>query len=284
MASFLGQATLSYGECRANSNYTAGEVVGALSVEKMALCSTYSCGQSLFFVLQLINRSSETLSSVCITDDLGTYTDSGMLLTPLSYVEGSALLYREERISPVSASAGEASITLQGFSLPPHCTALLLYEVCVNAAAPMEAGATIKSTSTASACGLIEPVSASSTVCAAACPQLVLFKSLSPKTISPGEKLTYTFVIQNIGAAPTSPEENLTISDVFDPVLSDIEVYYNDTPWQIGTSFTYNAKSGLFTTLPNAIFVPAASFVRSHTTGASAMTPGVATIRITGTV
>lgn len=50
-----------------------------------------------------------------------------------------------------------------------------------------------------------------------------------------------------------------------------------------GTNYTYNAATGVFTTLAGQITVPAATFTQ-NTDGTFTVTPGTATLVITGTV
>ena len=73
-------------------------------------------------------------------------------------------------------------------------------------------------------------------------------------------------------------------TDKFDPILSDIEVTYNGTPWTEGNEYEYNTTTGEFETKAGAITVPSATTTRDDTTGAVSITPGVSTITVTGTI
>ena len=74
------------------------------------------------------------------------------------------------------------------------------------------------------------------------------------------------------------------MTDKFDPILSDIEVTYNGTPWTEGNEYEYNTTTGKFETKAGAITVPSATTTRDDTTGAVSIIPGVSTITVTGTV
>jgi hypothetical protein len=67
-------------------------------------------------------------------------------------------------------------------------------------------------------------------------------------------------------------------------VFADKTVTYNGTAWTEGVNYTYDPTSGLFTTLPGQITVPAAAYTQDPTSGAWSVTPGTAIISITGNV
>ena len=74
------------------------------------------------------------------------------------------------------------------------------------------------------------------------------------------------------------------MTDTFDPILSNLTVALNGTPWTEGTEYTYDETTGLFATLPGGITVPAATYTQDADTGAWIVTPGVTTLVVTGTV
>ena len=45
-----------------------------------------------------------------------------------------------------------------------------------------------------------------------------------------------------------------------------------------------NQATGLFTTVPSQILVPAATYTQDPVTGAYTVTPGIATLVVTGTI
>ena len=51
----------------------------------------------------------------------------------------------------------------------------------------------------------------------------------------------------------------------------------------VTTFYTYDETTGLFQTVPGQITVPAATFTQS-TTGEYTVTPGIATVTVTGTI
>ena len=91
-------------------------------------------------------------------------------------------------------------------------------------------------------------------------------------------------MIQNTGNTAVIATDNATITDTFDPVLSNIAVTFNGVSWATPTNYTYNTVTGQFATNAGQITVPAATYAQDPTTGATIIQPGVSTLTITGTV
>jgi hypothetical protein len=98
------------------------------------------------------------------------------------------------------------------------------------------------------------------------------------------DRVTYTFVIQNSGNQAVVATDDAIITDVFDPILTNLTVTYNGAAWTEGVNYTYDAATGLFSTLPGSITVPAASYTQNPVTGEYTVTPGIATLVVTGTI
>ncbi|MBQ6539775.1 MAG: hypothetical protein IJL71_01950, partial [Oscillospiraceae bacterium] len=93
-----------------------------------------------------------------------------------------------------------------------------------------------------------------------------------------------TFVIQNSGNTEADAEDEVTVTDVFDPVLSDLTVTFNGEAWAEGTNYTYDRTTGEFVTIPGQITVPAATFTQDPETGVIITNPGVSVLTVTGTI
>ena len=128
------------------------------------------------------------------------------------------------------------------------------------------------------------PVTAMETVTADTEPVLTISKSITPSQVVDNDRVTYTFVIQNSGSAPVVATDNAAISDTFDPILTALSVTFNGATWTEGTQYNYNEATGLFTTVPGQIVVPAATYTQDPVTGAYTVTPGIATLVVTGTI
>ena len=96
--------------------------------------------------------------------------------------------------------------------------------------------------------------------------------------------MTYTFVIRNTGNEAVTAEDNAAITDTFDPILTDLAVTFNGAAWAAGTQYTYDEATGLFSTVPGQITVPAAAYTQNPETGEYILTPGIATLVVTGTI
>jgi hypothetical protein len=132
--------------------------------------------------------------------------------------------------------------------------------------------------------GISTPATATETVTAAAEAVLTISKSITPMQVVDNERVTYIFVIQNAGNEEVAATDDAVITDTFDPILTDLTVTYNGVPWTEGVQYAYNEATGLFTTLPGALPVPAATYMQDPVTGAYTVTPGIATLVVTGTI
>lgn len=284
MATFFNQATLSYSGGQTSSNIVSGELVEALSVTKTATLETYRSGERLTYVIGLVNTSASSIGPITLSDDLGAVTTETGVVYPLSYVDASAELF----INGVPATAPTAiagpPLLLSGITVPAGGNAVVVYSVDVTEFASPEEGGSIVNTITASGAGIATPVSASETVTAADGPLLSITKAVDPVQVVGGEPLTYTFVISNSGNTPATATDDVTVTDVFDPILNITSVTLDGTPLAEVTDYSYDEGTGVFTTVPGRITVPAATFTVDPVTGAFVTTPGTTTLTVTGTV
>ena len=284
MATFQNQATLTYGGNVTTSNVVTGELQQAVSAAKYALGETYTQGEVLTYVISLVNSGTTPLTDLTVTDNLGAYTLGGNTLVPLDYVEGSLAYYvgGARQVTPVVTSTDPLTIT--GVSVPANGDAFLVYQARVNEYASPAVGAVITNTATISGTGLPAPIEAQETVTSLSEAFLTIGKTLNPTTVSEGDRLTYTFVIQNFGNTPVVATDNATVTDTFDPILSGLAVTFNGVTWTEGVEYTYDEATGAFATVPSNITVPAATYTQNPATGAWTVVPGVRTLVVTGTV
>ena len=283
MAIFTNQATLSYNGTVTTSNVTTGELLEVLSVTKTALSGTYTPQDTVVYVVNLSNSGPAALTGLTVTDDLGAYAFDAGSLTPMDYVSGTLRYFVGGVLQPTPAVTEGPTLVVSGLSVPANGSALLIYETRLNRFAPVDIESSITNTATVTGGGLTAPVSDTETIAAAAAPYLTITKSLSPLTVTENGQLTYTFVIQNSGNTPALAADNAVITDTFDPILSGLTVTFNGTPLAEGTDYTYDETTGLFTTAPGRITVPAATFTQTPE-GAWVIAPGTATLVVTGTV
>lgn len=284
MATFTNQATLTYGDSVTTSNVVTGEFLQSISVTKYSLTETYTAGEVLTYVISLVNTSGAPITDLTVTDDLGAYTQGTEVRVPLDYVAGSLTYYLGGARQATPVVTDENPLTITGISIPANSNAFLVYQARVNDFASPATGATITNTVTVTGNALPAPIVAQETVTAASEAFLTIGKSLSPTTVSEGDRLTYTFVIQNFGNTPVVATDDAVVTDNFDPILSDLTVTFNGATWAEGVQYTYDAATGAFATIPANITMPAATYTQNPATGAWTVVPGVSTLVVVGTV
>ena len=285
MAIFNNQATLSFGGRVTSSNIVEGEVVTRVTLTKTAVTTSYGPGDSIVYAVTLVNNDTNDKENITITDNLGRFAPAtSPEVIPLTYVEGSVLCYQNGVLQPVpTVNAGE-TLEISGINIPAGGNVIILYETRANEFAPGGEGAAIRNNVTATGDNLCENLTDNAEVPTRDEPILSIAKAICPETLSCGDEVTYTFIIQNSGNTEVVATDNLTVSDVFNPVLGDIEVTLNGAPLTEGTGYTYNETTGEFTTLDGAIPVPKATFTRNPETGEITTAPGVAILKVTGTI
>ena len=284
MATFQNQATLTYNGVTRSSNVVSGELLETLTVTKTAAEGTYSAGSDVTYAVSLVNSGTIDFTGLTLTDDLGAYTNGTLTLVPLDYVDGSVLYYvggALQATPTVSTSTGE--LVISGISGPAGGNAMIVYVTRANAYAPPIEGSTVTNTVTVSGGG-ITPVMASETISVATDAELSIVKSASPLNVPENGNITYTFALYNSGNTETTEEGNPVISDVFDPILSDITVTLDGVALAEGTGYTYDEATGEFSTADGAITVPAAKYTQDETTGAWTADPGSVVLTVSGTV
>ena len=284
MAIFSNQATLTYNGNSTNSNIAYGEILDVLTATKTAVEGTYTPGELVTYVVTLRNTGNATLSGLTVTDDLGGYDVGGTTVYPLTYENGSVALFVDGVPQAAPAVTAGPPLVISGLSVPAGGDAVLVYQARANAYADPAAGGTIDNTVTVTGDGLSSPVTATETVVVSTAPALTITKSISPTQVADNDRVTYTFVIQNSGNQSVVATDNAAITDIFDPILTALTVTFNGAAWTQGIQYNYNEATGLFATVPGQILVPAATYTQDPVTGVYTVTPGVATLVVTGTI
>lgn len=283
MATFTNRATLFYNDNSVNSNVVSGEIREVLSATKSALTDTYAAGDTVTYVVNLVNTGAIAFSNLTITDNLGEYTFGTLQLYPLTYVTGTAAYY----VNGVKQTAPDVTagppLAFTGISVPANGNTVLIYQATVNAYAPLETEAEITNTVTVSGGGLTSNVTASETISARTEAVLTITKAINPAVVTENGQLTYTFTIQNIGNTAATEADSVTVTDTFNPILNAITVTYNGETLTEGTDYTYNSATGVFNTVPGRITVPAATYTQ-NTDGTRTVNPGTGILTVTGTI
>ena len=285
MATFTNQATLTYNGTSVLSNVVVGECLEPLTLTKTASGSRYTRGEALTYVLALRNTGNTALNGLRVTDDLGAYTTTGgVRVTPLTYVDGSVLVFEDGVLQPAPTITAGQTLVFDGISVPANGETIIVYRATPNVYAPLGPGAVITNTATVCGAAGVTPVSASETVTAISEAQLRIEKRIEPTRVEENGTLTYTFIITNYGNTPATAEDSVVLTDVFDPILHGLTATYEGTRWTEGTEYTYDEVSGTFTSTAGAITVPAATYTQDPATGTVTVIPGSVTLVITGTV
>lgn len=284
MAIFTNQATLSYNNTTTTSNIVTGEIVEPLSAVKNALSDTYQIGDTVTYVISILNTGNTPINNLTITDDLGAYMFDTSTVVPLTYLAGSVQYYANGILQAGVTAVAGPPLVISGLNIPANGNGLIIYETRVNEYAPLTATSTITNTATISGDCFSSDIIVTETITSATNANLSITKSISPETVAENGQLTYTFVIQNTGNTAAVATDNVTVTDDFNPILNPIVVTLNGTTLTEGTQYTYDETTGLFQTVPGVITVPAATYSQDPTTGQWNIIPGAIILQVTGTV
>lgn len=283
MAVFTNFATLSYNGITRNSNTVSGEILESVSAEKTAVSGGYSPGATLSYAIGLVNSSDAPVTDITVTDDLGAIEHEGATLYPLSYEADSLKLFVDGVLQPAPAVMAGPPLVVSGIEIPAGGSAVLVYEAAVTAQAPLASGSVITNTAQITGGGISVPLSVSATVPVEDAADLSIRKSVSPAVVTSNGELSYSFEILNTGNAEAGAADEVVVSDLFDPVLSNLQVGYNGAGWTRGAQYSYDEATGAFTTLPGQITVPAATYTQNED-GTWTVEPGTALLTVSGTI
>lgn len=283
MARFTNYATLSYTGGSTDSNTVIGELLETLTANKTAVTDLYEQGGKVTYAVSLINTGTAPVTNVTVQDDLGGYAFGGGTVYPLRYREGTIRLFINGTLSAAPTVTVGPPLVLSGITVPAGGNAVLVYEAEVTAYAPLGQEAAITNTATVTGPGITTPLTAQATVNARTRVELRVTKGLSPTVVQENGQLTYTFTLENYGSTAAVAADQLALTDTFTPRLRNIAVTFNTAAWAAGTNYTYNEATGIFATVAGQITVPAASYTQAAD-GTYTVTPGTATLTVTGTV
>ena len=286
MITFTNQASLSYNNIINNSNIATGQIIEVLSVTKTVLRDEYGPSDTLTYVVSVINSGTVPYTNLTLTDSLGAYTLTlgGTTLYPLNYIDGSVKYFVNGTLQASPAVNAGPPLVISGIDVPAGGNALIIYETGTTQYAQLSDGSTIVNDVTVSGGGITTPVTATETASAINAPSLTISKSVSPTVVAENGRITYTFVILNYGNTPAVATDNASVTDVFDPALTDLTVDFNGVAWVEGTNYTYDQTSGEFVTVPGQITLPAASYTQDPVTGVVSTDPGVAILTVSGNI
>ena len=283
MAQFTNQAQLSYNNSITNSNIAVGEILEVLSATKTALTDSYVANDNIVYIISIINSGTVDINGLTVTDNLGNYPfGENATLTPLEYVDGSIRYYINGTLQSAPTVTSDTNLEITGINVPAEGNVIIIYETTTNQLAPLDVDSTITNTAVITGGG-ITPITVTETVETQNAADLTITKSISPVPVAENGRLTYTFYIQNSGNTEADTDANIVITDVFDPILTNITVTLNGNAFP-ATSYSYDETTGVFQTTAGSITVPAATYTQDATDGRIIINPGIATLVVTGTV
>lgn len=283
MAIFTNQATLTYNGNVVNSNITTGELMEVLSATKIAVLESYSRGSDVTYAINIVNSAATAYSGLTITDNLGAYTFNTTTLVPMDYVADSVRYYVNGVLQASPAVTAGPPLVFSGITVPAGGVATILYVARANQFAPLDQTDTINNTATIGSLE-ISDITVTESISPENQAELNIIKTMSPTTITENGRLTYTFTIQNTGNTEATVTDAVSVSDIFNPILTDLSVTFNDTSWVSPTNYTYSETTGAFSTVAGQITAPAATYTQDPTTGAWLIEPGISVLTVTGTI
>lgn len=265
------------------SNLAEIGLESAISFTKSTLGETYGEDDVITYILSMTNTSASTITSVSITDDLGTFVFGTLELSPLTYTAPALLLIDGQDVSAqLTVDTSTAGSLVFSFpALPAGATANIVYRAAVNEYAPLDVDASVTNTATLTSDSDCADGTATATITAVSAANVSVFKQMSPNPVICGDTVTYTIRIYNYGNIAA---ENVVLTDTFNPAPENITVS-RDGVLLIGTDYTYvNGTLTVPSTAQSPVTVPAATFIRDVTTGIVNVTPGMIEYTITGTI
>ena len=270
------QATLNYrfGTVSAStvSNITSAVIGGSYEIEKTSINNSYRIGENITYVITLKNNGG-ALENITVADDLGGFIFNSNYLKPLDYVGPADLFINGNLVSSITPAEDENGITFEIGNIPAGGIAQIIYQAKPNAYAGICCGDEIINTATTECnCPCNPTVGASHTLTAECYADVRITKSVCPNPIVCGGEITYVFDITNYGNIAAT---DVVLTDIFNPPLSDIKVYFDGVEL---SENDYDYVNGELT-IPEPdsdvnLTIPAATCVRDPQTGEVSQEPG----------
>ena len=255
---FTNVATLNYNGAQIRSNTAVGMIADSLSVTKYAVNETYGEGDTLTYIVSIVNNSDSALNGLTVSDDLGAYPFGTGTIQPLTYVQNSLQYYVNGVLQPDPPAVTTDGLSLSGITVPAGGSATIVYAAQVNEFAPLETGSAITNTVTVDSAATTA-ATAEESVAVTNAAQLSVVKSVTPIPVPENGELTYTFQLLNSGNTAVLETENAVISDTFAPALTNISVTLDGTALTEGVDYTYDQNTGAFETANGVLAIPAAT-------------------------
>ena len=126
MAIFSNQATLTYNGSTTNSNIAYGEILDVLAVTKTAVEGSYTPGQLVTYAVTLRNTGNVPLTGLAVTDNLGGYDFNGTTVYPLTYSDGSVVLFTNGVPQAAPTVVAGPPLVFSGITVPAGGDAVIV--------------------------------------------------------------------------------------------------------------------------------------------------------------
>lgn len=286
---FANQAIVHYENSNTNkksaatskSNISDGTWQDELVISKKCLETEYTLSDSLTFTISITNTTATKSFDFLVFDDLGTYVEDYVRITPLSYIPTAKLYINgvfSKNISPLVLSH---SIIFAVRRLPANTIYTIQYKATPNDHAKCLCHQTsITNTAHLYSQQIREIPSSSVTIPAKAYCNLVTRKEMFTEIVEGREMIRYIFTISNFG---NTESDCFCLKEVLDYCpKTNITVKLNNTPT---TDFTYNDnKIFIFPALGTrrCFKIPAATTVEDPATKEITINPSVVVITLEG--
>lgn len=293
MAIITNFGTMNYNSGGTQATLNSNIVTTTLNVDyssemlKSAFPTEFSISDRIKYQVFFKNTSTGTFINPVVTDNLGT-TSTVPAITPQSYEAGSvsAFLYNENgtAVTPLAVTENigtdSVSFNITG-NIPAGYTMILNYETLINGnlgadVTSITNTATLTAETNTQATAAVYTDSASATITRRT---ISIVKSASAGTVNPGDPLTYTFTLSNIGT------DEVTINNITDQLPENFRTGNTITAVIGTTPVTYTNGTDYTVSESNLLVIqPAATSTPLTIPAASGNVPGVTTITISGTI
>ena len=118
MPTFQNQATLYYNNNVTTSNVVTGELLEVLTATKTAVSETYGTGDTVTYIISIVNSGAVPYTNLTVTDNLGEYLFNGLSIVPLAYDTDTVRYYVNGVLQSAPVITVTSPLTITGINVP----------------------------------------------------------------------------------------------------------------------------------------------------------------------
>ncbi len=279
---YSNQATVSYNNNQtAKSNIVNGTILSPFTLSKSSFSRTYQRNSIIQYRIIVTNSLDIQITNAYVFDDMGVYSDRGVLRIPSNFDLFSCKLLIVSQSGAYSRILGvnrERNGVGFMFILPGKSTAIITYSASINDFADTSPASSIKSNVSLNA-GSYEEITTTHTIKAATYSDIVLTKFFKHDILSSGQPANINLIVSNYGNEASSP----SITDIIHPYMKDLVIKGNSEEWTSGDEYNYDSRTGYLNIKAGAFTIPPATFFLGSL-GRHEIIPSTYDININGTV